>query len=186
MSSAQMNNVDITPSTAGVEGIKEKWTGSATTTTMKARPRSNSTQQQCTIEEQMVDLFRPPIVGGGTGALSQQLNAIEETFLNDQRVVEPNVVEADLAAKFDKTTMNVDPQVSIFSRCWLRACAVGRERVLCCGAASRVDLVRGSPSVESASSASCFPPLSVAETSPSVSSTLLSLSRTHSSTWRPP
>ena len=124
MSSAQMNNVDITPSTAGapgVEGIKEKWTGSAT---LQARPRSNSTQQRCTIEEQMVDLFRPPMAGGGMGALSEKLNAIEEAFLNDQRVVEPNVVEADLAKKFDKTTMNEDPQVRLLSGAWLQPCAV--------------------------------------------------------------
>jgi hypothetical protein len=130
MSTAAVN-VDTTPSAAGAgaEGSKDKWAGKVGggSPTMKARPRSNSTAEEQTIEEQMVDLFRPPSISNtieDRSILADKLNAMEETFLNDQRVVEPNVVEADLAAKFDKTTMNEFPQVSIFSRCWLRACAV--------------------------------------------------------------
>lgn len=62
------------------------------------------------LEEKMIQLFAPPKIGTSNNhPIAEYMNRLEEEFLNQRIVTNPNVTERELVARYNKTSMNVEP-----------------------------------------------------------------------------
>lgn len=63
------------------------------------------------VEEKMVALFAPPALSTHTkGDMPSQLDQIEVNFMNSNIVTTPDLDETDMIKRFNKTSMNSDPE----------------------------------------------------------------------------